>query len=83
MFSKLPADTNLSSPQIKFMTDWNVGFKEVNVGIIEKHLHKDFRRTIYPEVSANLKKPKRSSLKKYRGRLPIALRLMWARPLAT
>jgi len=67
MFSELPADTNLSSPQIKLMTDWNVGFKEVNVGIIEKHLHKDFRRTIYPQSIGQPEETKEEFLKKISG----------------
>jgi hypothetical protein len=48
MPTQLPAGTNLSSPQIKLVNDWNDGFTEMNVEIIGKHLHKDFRRLVYP-----------------------------------
>jgi hypothetical protein len=49
MPTQLPAGTNLSSPQIKLIIDWFEGVTEKNVEIIGKHLHKDFRRTIYPQ----------------------------------
>ena len=48
MSFKLPADTNLNSPQIKLLIDWNQGFQQLNADILAKHVHKDFRRVIYP-----------------------------------
>jgi hypothetical protein len=45
----LPQDLNRNSPQIKLMLEWVQGIKEKNVSTLEKCLHKDFRRTIYPK----------------------------------
>jgi hypothetical protein len=45
---QLPADTDLNSPQIKLINDWNEGFIQMNVDIVGKYLHKDFRRSVYP-----------------------------------
>ena len=44
----LPADTDLSSPQIKLITEWNEAFLQRNVDMAVKPLHKDFRRVVYP-----------------------------------
>jgi len=41
----LPGD----SPQINFINEWNRGFTEANLAILEKHLHKDYRKFTYPE----------------------------------
>jgi len=48
MSFQLPADTDLSSPQIKLLKDWNEGLVEMNVESIGNHLHKDFHRSVYP-----------------------------------
>jgi hypothetical protein len=48
MPSQLPAGTNLSSPQIKLVIDWNDAFTEKNMEVIKKHMHKDFRRSVHP-----------------------------------
>ena len=40
----LPGD----SPQIKLVNEWTRGVKELNLDILGKHLHKDFRRFVYP-----------------------------------
>src|SRR5258706_11275258 len=45
---KLPADTDLNSPQIKLISEWNEGFLQLNVDTLAKHVHKDFRRVVYP-----------------------------------
>jgi hypothetical protein len=45
---QLPADTDLSSPQIKLLNDWNEGIREMNVEMLGKTLHKDYRRSVYP-----------------------------------
>ena len=46
---QLPADINLSSPQIQLINEWNDGFATLNVELLVKPLHKDFRRVIYPK----------------------------------
>jgi hypothetical protein len=48
MPAELPAGTNLSSPQIKLITEFHEAFKERNVENIGKYMHKDFRRSVYP-----------------------------------
>ena len=75
---QLPADTNLSSPQIKLITEWNEGFLQLNVETLEKHLHKDFRRVAWftPDLSPTLNKAKRSGLKKSQGFSALPLGLM-------
>jgi hypothetical protein len=45
----LPQDLNRNSPQIKLMLEWVQGITEKNMSTLEKCLHKDFRRTIYPK----------------------------------
>jgi len=45
---QLPSDVDISSPQIKLINEWNQGFEEMNLDILRKHLHKDFRRSSYP-----------------------------------
>ena len=44
MAALIPGD----SPQIKLVNEWNQGFRELNLDIIKKYLHKDFRRFVYP-----------------------------------
>jgi len=39
---------NPETPQLKLVSEWNVGFKEKNLDILAKSLHKDFRRYTYP-----------------------------------
>jgi len=48
MATQLPADVNLNSPQITLINEWNEGFKQMDVDILAKCLHKDFRRVVYP-----------------------------------
>ena len=48
MANQLPADVNLNSPQIQLINEWHEGFKELNVDILAKCLHKDFHRVVYP-----------------------------------
>jgi hypothetical protein len=45
----LPQDLNRNSPQMKLMLNWIQAAEEKNVGILEKCLHKDFQRMIYPQ----------------------------------
>jgi hypothetical protein len=63
MPSQLPAGTNLSSPQIKLVDDWCEGFAEMNVEIMGKHLHKDFRRSVYPRSIGDPEQSKEELLK--------------------
>ena len=44
MSLRLPADRDLSSPQIKLITEWIQAFQQRNVDMAVKPLHKDFRR---------------------------------------
>jgi hypothetical protein len=48
MPTQLPAGCNPSSPQIKLLSEWFGGVKDLNVEILGKHMHKDFRRSTYP-----------------------------------
>jgi hypothetical protein len=48
MSFQLPADVNLDSPQIKVMNEWKEGFLKMDIDILGKCLHKDFRRVVYP-----------------------------------
>jgi hypothetical protein len=48
MPSQLPAGTNLNSPQIKLLKEWNDAFAEMNIAAMKKLMHKDFRRSVYP-----------------------------------
>ena len=72
MPSQLPADTDLSSPQIKLVTDWNEGFLQRNVDILVKHMHKDFRRVIYPRSLGHPEQNREEWLKEITGMLGIA-----------
>jgi hypothetical protein len=67
MPSQLPAGTNLSSPQIKLINDWYDGLSEMNVEIIGKHLHKDYRRSIYPRSIGQPEQNKEEALKEASG----------------
>ena len=53
MPTTLPADANLNSPQIKLINEWNEGFSALNVDLLVKPLHKDFRRVVYPKSIGN------------------------------
>jgi len=63
MPSQLPADTNLSSPQIKLLSDWNDGLTEMNVETTGRQLHKDFRRSIHPRSLDQPEQSKEEMLK--------------------
>ena len=67
MPSRLPAGTNLSSPQIKLITEWDIGFREMNVNRIGKYLHKDFRRTVYPRSIGHPEQGKEEFLQEISG----------------
>jgi len=69
---QLPASTNLSSPQIKLISDWHDGFTEMNLEIIGKYMHKDFRRLVYPRSIGELELSKEESLKQISGILGFA-----------
>ena len=64
---QLPGGTNLSSPQIKLITNWDEGFKEMNVDIIGKHLQKEFRLLVYPRTIGQPEQTKEEFLKKLSG----------------
>ena len=64
---QLPADTDLNSPQIKLITEWNEGHLQRNVDILVKHAHKDFRRVIYPRSMGYPEQNKEEWLKEIRG----------------
>lgn len=64
---QLPADANLSSPQIKLVNDWSEGFLEMNVEILGKPLHKDFRRLVYPRSLGEPEQNKEEWLKEITG----------------
>ena len=67
MPSQLPAGTDLSSPQIKLLSSWNDGFTELNVGSAGSHIHKDFRRSIYPRSLGQPEQSKEDLLKEISG----------------
>jgi len=60
---QLPAGTNLSSPQIKLLSDWTDAFTEMNAENIGKHMHKDFRRLVYPRSLGQPEQSKEDALK--------------------
>ncbi len=55
---QLPADVNLNSPQIKLISDWNEGYNQLNVEILEELMHKDFRYLVYPQTIGELETSK-------------------------
>ena len=63
MPSQLPAGTNLSSPQIKLIHDWNEAFMERNMENFAKHMHTDFRRLVYPQSLDQPEQSKEEALK--------------------
>ena len=71
---QLPADANLSSSQIKLISDWNGGFLEMNVEILGKHLHKDFRRLVYPRSLGEPEQNKEEWLKEITGIMSFGIR---------
>jgi hypothetical protein len=72
MASQLPAGTSLSSPQIKLINDWYKGITELNIEIVGKHLHKDFRRSIYPKSIGLPEQSKEECLKEVSGFIGVA-----------
>jgi hypothetical protein len=72
MPTQLPAGTNLSSPQIKLITEFYEAFKERNVENIGKYMHKDFRRSVYPRSTSEPEKGKEDCLKEISGYLGFA-----------
>jgi len=72
MPSQLPAGTNLGSPQIKLLSNLTGGFAEMNVEIIGKQLHKDFRRSVYPRSLGQPELGKEDYLKEASGILGFA-----------
>jgi len=69
MPSQLPAGTNLSSPQIKLINDWNDAFTERNMEVFVSYLHKDFRRSVYPRSLGQSEQNREEALKELRGLL--------------
>ena len=69
---QLPADTDLSSPQIKLITEWNEGFLQRNVDLLVKHMHKDFRRVAYPRSMGIPEQNKEEWLTEITGMLGLA-----------
>ena len=69
---QLPADTNLSSPQIKLITEWHEAFLQRNVDTAVKPLHKDFRRVVYPRSMGFPEQNKDEWLKELTGILGLA-----------
>ena len=45
---QLPAGVDQSSPQMKLYLEWTQAAHEMDVGNMEKHMHKDFRHVVYP-----------------------------------
>jgi len=69
MPSQLPAGTNLSSPQIKLINDWNDAFTERNMEVFVSYLHKDFRRSVYPRSLGQPEQNREEALKELSGLL--------------
>ena len=69
---KLPADINLNSPQIKFINEWNEGWATLNVDLLVKPLHKDFRRVVYPRSLGHPEQNKEDWIKEITGVLSFA-----------
>jgi len=67
MPSQLPAGTNLSSPQITLLSNWNDRLTEMNMEIIGKHFHKDFRRPVYPRSLGQPEQNKEEFLEEVSG----------------
>ena len=65
--SQLPAGTDLSSPLIKLITEWDVGFKQMNAEIIGKFLHKDFTRSVHPRSLGQPEQNKEDFLQELSG----------------
>ena len=69
---QLPADTNLSSPQIQLINEWNEGFSALDVELLAKPLHKDFRRVVYPRSIGDPEQNKEGWIKEITGLLGFA-----------
>ena len=67
MPTQLPADTDLSSPQIKLITEWNEGHLQRNVDILVKYAHKDFCRVVHPRSMGRPEQNKEEWLKEITG----------------
>ena len=67
MSFKLPADTDLSSPQIKLLVEWNEGFQQLNADLLGKLVHKDFRRVVYPRSIGHPEQNKEEWLQEITG----------------
>jgi hypothetical protein len=67
MPTQLPAGTNLSSPQIKLICDWNDAFTKMSVESFGKLMHKDFRRSIHPRSIGQPEQGKEEALKELSG----------------
>jgi len=75
MPTQLPAGTNLSSPQIKLLSNLADGLTEMSVENIGKQLHKDFRRSIYPRSLGQPEQSKEDYLKEGSGIFAFATEL--------
>ena len=69
---KLPADINPSSPQFQLINEWNDGFATLNVELLAKPLHKDFRRVIHPKSIGLPEQNKEDWIKEITGILSFA-----------
>ena len=63
----LPADTDLSSPQIKLIKDWNEGLVEKNAEIVGRYFHKDFHRVVHPRSLGQPNQSREEALKELPG----------------
>jgi hypothetical protein len=72
MPTQLPAGTNLSSPQIKLITDFQEAFEKKDLVTIGKHMHKDFRRSVYPRSTNEPEKGREDCLQGISGYLSFA-----------
>jgi hypothetical protein len=71
MPSQLPAGTNLNSPQIKLLSNWNDAFTEMNIEAMKKYMHKDFRRSVYPRSLGEPEQNAEEALKELSGLLGV------------
>jgi len=64
---QLPADTDLTSPQVKLITEWLQGVHEMNVDKLGNFLTDDFRRFVYPRSLGHPEQTKAEWLKEIGG----------------
>ena len=69
---QLPAGTNLSSPQIRLVNEWNEGLSSLDVELLSKPLHKDFRHVVYPKSIGDPEQNKEGWIKDFTGFMGLA-----------